>query len=141
MIENLSQSLNPEGSLVKIGDTGEVRLVGSQCSSCGNIVFPQTDVCPACMSEEISPINLSSQGTLYSWSVVHAAPKGWELPFIAAYVDLPEDVRVFAHIIDADPASLVMDMPVEVCMAFLGEDEAGQPLQSYAFTPIKFGEQ
>ena len=85
-------------------------------------------------------MSLSRRGTLYSWSVVHAAPKGWSLPFIAAYVDLPEGVRVFAHMVDVDPADLVMDMAVEVCMATLGTDETGATVESYSFVPVKEGD-
>jgi uncharacterized OB-fold protein len=82
---------------------------------------------------------LSREGTLYAFSLVHAAPKGWRLPFVAAYVDLPEDVRVFAHIVDCDPADLTVDMTVAVCDATLGEDEGGAPMEGFAFRPVDGG--
>ena len=40
----------------------------------------------------------TDSGSLYAWSVVHVAPKGWNVPYIAGYVDLPESVP-FAHIV------------------------------------------
>jgi uncharacterized OB-fold protein len=62
------------------------------------------------------------------------APKGWNVPYIAAYVDLADNVRVFAHICGVDPETLAMDMPVTLTTAVLGDD-AGAPVESYAFTP------
>lgn len=138
--KELHEALNLAGDAVKRDAKGTVHLIATECNECSKRVFPPTDVCPECMSENVGPITLGTRGTLYSWSVVHAAPRGWTLPFIAAYVDLPEGVRVFAHMVDVDPAALVMDMPVEVCMATLGTDETGAAVESYSFVPVKAGE-
>jgi len=139
MSEELQEVFNLAGDAVTRDADGTVRLVGSECDDCNKRLFPPSDVCPECMSENLSPIKLSAEGTLYSWSVVHAAPKGWGLPFVAAYVDLPEEVRVFAHIVDADPDILEMEMPVKAQIAILGSDESGAPFESYAFTPLRKG--
>jgi uncharacterized OB-fold protein len=136
---DLHEALNLAGDAVERDGKGGVRLIASECADCGKRVFPPTDVCPECLSENLTRLRLSPRGTLYSWSVVHAAPKGWSLPFVAAYVDLPEGVRVFAHMVDVDPARLVMDMPVEVCMAALGTDETGAAVESYSFVPVTEG--
>ncbi len=135
--EELHEALNLAGDAVERDAEGVVRLVASECADCGKRVFPPTDVCPECMSENVARLTLSARGTLYSWSVVHAAPKGWSLPFVAAYVDLPDGVRVFAHMVDVDPNHLIMDMPVEVCMATLGTDETGAAVESYSFVPVR----
>ena len=138
--QELHEALNLAGDAVKRDAKGEARLVATECSECGKRVFPPTDVCPECMSENVGPLTLSDHGTLYSWSVVHAAPRGWTLPFVAAYVDLPEGVRVFAHMVDVDPDTLEMDMKMKVCMAVLGTDETGAPVESYSFVPVKDGD-
>jgi uncharacterized OB-fold protein len=138
--QELLEALNLAGDAVERDAMGKATILASECADCQKRVFPPTDVCPECLSEDLGRIALSQRGTLYSWSVVHAAPKGWSLPFIAAYVDLPEGVRVFAHMVDVDPADLVMDMAVEVCIARLGVDETGAPVESYSFVPVKEGE-
>ena len=138
--QELHEALNLAGGAVTRDTEGAVRLVATECGDCSKRVFPPTDVCPECMSENVGPITLGTRGPLYSWSVVHAAPRGWSLPYVAAYVDLPEGVRVFAHMVDVDPAALVMDMPMEVCMATLGTDETGAPVESYSFVPAQDGE-
>lgn len=110
-------------------------LIGSTCLECGARVFPPVAVCPECMSEKMADLPLSQEGTLYAWSVVHVAPKGWTVPYIAGYVDLPERVRIFTHVVGAQPEALRTDMKVRLTSATLGKDENGQPLESYAFTP------
>ena len=137
--QELHEALNLAGDAVERDADGQVRIVASECGECGKRVFPPTDVCPECLSENMTRLPLGQRGTLYSWSVVHAAPKGWTLPFVAAYVDLPEGVRVFAHMVGVDPLALEMDMPVEVCVATLGTDETGAPVESYSFVPVKEG--
>ena len=134
--EELHEQLNLAGDAVRFEADGSARLVGSLCGDCGAKVFPPAPVCPECMSETISNADLATDGTLYSWSVVHVAPKGWNVPYIAGYVDLADKVRVFTHIVNVDPANLEMDMPVSLTTAVLGEDD-GVPVNSYAFAPVK----
>jgi benzoylsuccinyl-CoA thiolase BbsA subunit len=86
------------------------------------------------MSEDLEPLALSREGRLYSWSTVYVAPKEWRVPYIAGYVDLPEGVRVFAHVV-GDGSRLAMDMKVRLTVAELGTDATGKPVTSYAFEP------
>jgi uncharacterized OB-fold protein len=122
------------GEALAYDERGAPFLIGSSCRSCGQRVFPPVHVCPECMSEDVQPLKLSRDGGLYSWSTVHVAPKEWRVPYVAGYVDLPEGVRVFAHIV-GDPARLAMDMKVRLTVAELGRDAAGAPVMSYAFEP------
>jgi len=137
--DQLKGALDLDGAALMRDEDGGPRLVGSECGECGQRVFPPTEVCPECMGEAMRPLALSRAGTLYSFSVVHAAPKGWTLPFIAGYVDLPEGVRVFAHIVEAEPRGLALDSPVELCVAALGADEEGTALRGFAFRPAGRG--
>lgn len=117
--------------------SGAPVLMGAECRDCRARVFPPVAVCPECMSENIGRIELAREGRLYTWSVVHVGPKGWRVPYIAAYVDLAEGVRVFTHVVGADPKTLTMDMTVRLTTADLGVDEAGKVFASYAFTPAR----
>ena len=137
--ESIAEVLFLAGDAVETDGGGSARLVGSACGNCGTKIFPPVSVCPECMSEDMSRIGLSTEGTLYSWSVVHVAPKGWKLPYIAGYVDLPEGVRVFSHIVGVEPGALRMDMTVKVCTARLGEEADGRPIESFAFAPVAGG--
>ena len=134
--EKLHEDFPLDGNALRIGADGAPTLIGMACGDCGAKAFPPAPVCPECMSENVADIDLSQTGSLYTWSVVHVAPKGWNVPYIAGYVDLPEGVRVFAHIVGVDPDALEMDMEVTLTTAKLGENEDG-PVESYAFTPVK----
>ena len=127
------------GDAVRTGADGAQQLVGSNCRSCATRVFPPVKICPECLSEDLEPVGLSRRGTLYSFSTVHVAPKGWIVPYVAGYVDLPEGVRVFTHVVGAPPDTLGMDMQVELTTAQLGSAEDGAAFSSYAFAPVGQG--
>jgi len=134
--EDIHEQYPLDGAALRLTADGTPTLIGLECGDCGTKAFPPAPVCPECMSENVGDLELSDRGSLYTWSVVHVAPRGWNVPYISGYVDLPEGVRVFAHIVGADPAELEMDMDVELTTAVLGANENG-PVESYAFTPVK----
>lgn len=109
-------------------------LIGQRCNDCGKVMFPKTGICPGCQSENLSDDELPTHGTLYSWSVVHVAPKPWLTPYVIGYVDLSDTVRVFSHI-GGDSAALTVDMPVALHAAIpaCGEHAPGTPL--FTFNP------
>ncbi len=111
------------------------QLIGSRCADCSMLVFPPQDYCPACASPNVTPTRLSRDGKLYTYSVVHIAPKGWQAPYVIGYVDLPEGVRVFSHISVGDTRQLQHDMPVRLALGILRTDELGQPVPSFLFVP------
>jgi uncharacterized OB-fold protein len=121
--------------LVVRDDAGASRLIGGRCRQCGTQSFPRAAVCTHCLSEEIEPVQLAEQGTLYSYTVVHQAPKGWVVPYALGYVDLPGDIRVLAHL-DAPAAEIAIDMKMRLGIGVVGADAEGAPLSSYIFKPV-----
>jgi uncharacterized OB-fold protein len=118
------------------GSGSGIRLIGQTCDDCGKSLFPRTGVCPACRSINLSDSEMPDRGVLYSWSVVHVAPKPWATPYVIGYVDLPNQVRVFSHIGGA-PDGLQVDMPVQLeAVAAASGGEAGtQP--PFRFSPVQ----
>ena len=123
------------GEAVRIGDDGRPTLIGSECADCATRVFPPVALCPECMGDGVAPLALARSGRLYSYTTVHVAPRGWTVPYIAGYVDLPEGVRVFTHVVGASEEQLAMEMEVELTTAALGTDGDGEAFSSYAFRP------
>lgn len=121
--------------LVVLDAAGTPRLIGGRCTKCGAVSFPRADVCTECLSDEIAETELAREGTLYSFSIVHQAPRGWSVPYALGYVDLADDVRVLAHI-DAPADRLAIDMPLRLSVGVVGADTAGAPLMTYTFTPV-----
>ena len=119
-------------ALVERDAEGKPRLRAGRCRECGALSFPSATVCANCLSENIEPTTLARDGVLYSYSIVHRAPRGWRVPYALGYVDLPEGIRVLAHLgIPAE--ALCVDLPVRLDAGIVGTDEQGAPLQSYIF--------
>jgi uncharacterized OB-fold protein len=117
---------------------GGPALVGGRCRACGEALFPYRPVCPACKRWEVERVHLSRTGTLYSFTVCHTAPLGWKAPYLQAYVELPEGVRVFTLISDeVTPAvdALEVGMPMELVAEAVGSDGAGREVVTYKFRP------
>jgi len=119
--EPLAMPLNPNQgrtlsqSEFETGNSGENKnLTGSQCKDCGFKLFPPTEVCPECLSRNMSPLHISTKGKLYCYTKVHVAPPSWVAPYLIGYVDMPEGVRVFGKIEVDREKDLRIDMPVVV---------------------------
>lgn len=120
--------------LVTIAADGKAALAGGRCRVCAALSFPRAEVCTECLSLEVEEATLSSEGRLYSYSVVHQAPKGWKVPYALGYVDLPEGVRVLAHI-DAPLQTIAIDQPVRLSLGVVATDASGADLSTYTFIP------
>lgn len=108
------------------------RLIAGKCRACGTLSFPKAPVCAACLSEDIGTAHLATVGTLYSFATVHQAPRNWIVPYTLGYVDLPDGVRVLAHIV-GEPR---VNSRVELGLGRVGTAPDGKPLTSYVFKPI-----
>jgi len=59
---------------------------------------------------------VSGNGTLYSWTVTQSAWPGHEdrTPYVCAYVELPEGIRILCNIFNAKPEDLRIGMPLKL---------------------------
>jgi uncharacterized OB-fold protein len=121
--------------LVALDASGAPHLIGGCCRKCQALSFPRASVCTNCLSEDIETVNLAAEGMLYSYSIVHQAPKGWLVPYVLGYIDLADNVRVLAHI-DVAPEKIAIDMPMRLAVGVVGADAFGASLSSYTFTAI-----
>lgn len=113
-------------------DEAEPRLIGARRGD-GEIVFPVPDGDAAALVE---PVALSRRGTLWSWTTQgfepkepYSGPQPFQ-PFLIGYVELPGEVIVETRIVDANPADLIIGMPME--FAIIPFDDARS---IYAFRP------
>jgi uncharacterized OB-fold protein len=111
-----------------------VRLHASRCERCGGLTFPARRECAACGGVE-EKVVLSGTGTLYSFSEIHVAPKGFATPYVVGYVDLPEGVRLFGQI-EGRAAELAVGGKVAVTLGAVRADAAGRPVISYKFKRV-----
>lgn len=94
----------------------EGRLMIAWCARCSRWVHPPVAECPDCGGALVArPV--SGQGTVFTYTVNHqpfnpAVP----VPYVIAIVELAEqaDLRVAANIVDCEPDSVRIGLPVEV---------------------------
>ncbi|SEH88949.1 hypothetical protein SAMN04489835_5320 [Mycolicibacterium rutilum] len=108
---------------------GDGRLLISRCVSCERWVSPPAADCPDC-GGELAPRAVSGRGTVFTYTVNHqpfnpAVP----VPYVVAIVELEEQVglRLAANIVDCEPDSVHIGLPVQVRFERQGQD---------AFVPV-----
>ncbi len=92
-------------------------LYVQQCRSCGKLRYYPRAVCPACLSDDTAWVLSSGLGTVYTYTVTYqnqAAGFRDALPYVLAYVELEEGVRLLTNIVDCAPDTVRIGMPVEV---------------------------
>jgi acetyl-CoA acetyltransferase/uncharacterized OB-fold protein len=80
---------------------GEHRVALQRCGACGRYRFPPGPLCGWCGSEQVSTVDVSGGGTVYSMVVAHVAVSpGYrgELPYTVATVELDEGPRLLGRI-------------------------------------------
>lgn len=114
-------------------------LVGEQCEHCNAKIFPPRDICPECGRETKTRFSFSGRGEVYSFTVVHDAPVGYEsqAPYAIALVRLAEGPLVTAQLTDVDAKDLRVGLPVEMVTRKLRtEGEEGLIQYGYKFRPM-----
>jgi uncharacterized OB-fold protein len=103
------------------------------CQSCAGRWFPPRDTCSTCASTEVEDIASDSHGVVYASSIVRIAPRGFQAPYVLAYVDI-SGVRLLAHCPTADQA-LAPGTPVRLAVAPIAKTGEGE-ITSYVVTPL-----
>ncbi len=106
---------------------GRHELILQRCRSCGTLQHRPRALCVSCLSGEIEHFPASGRGTVYSFTVTHQnqAPGFREaLPYVLAYVELEEGVRLLTNIVGWSPENVRIGLPVDVEFAQLEGDIA-----------------
>jgi uncharacterized OB-fold protein len=118
-------------------------LVGEVCPHCDAKIFPPRDVCPHCGGEAKTAFSFSGKGEVYSYTVLHDAPAGFETntPYAVALVKLEEGPVVTAQLTDLGEEKPRIGMPVEMVTRKIREDEneRGMLIYGYKFRPLGLG--
>ncbi len=114
-------------------------LVGEVCPSCQAKLFPPRDICPHCGGPAKTRFQLSGRGTVYSFSLVNAAPSGFEAyaPYVVALIALEEGPLLTAQLTDVEPEEVYIGMPVEMVTRRMRQDGAAGLIEhNYKFRPL-----
>jgi uncharacterized OB-fold protein len=126
------------------------RLLGSRCGSCSTVVFPVQDGCPRCGRPGMERTELSTRGTLWTWTTQDFLPKspyaGPESEadfagYLVGYVELPEGVRVVSRLVEVDRSEVEIGMELELVLFPFTVDPDGTEVVAYGFRPAEREEQ
>lgn len=102
--------------------SGVLRL--RNCPRCASFLAPTRPVC-ACGNAELTWVDTSGRGRIFSYTVVHRAPDPAfraELPYVIAVVELEEGARLLSNITGCAPAEVRVGMPVRAVFEQLAPD-------------------
>jgi uncharacterized OB-fold protein len=92
-------------------------------------------VCPRCKRRGTERVPVGDGATLFSFTVCHAAPAGWRAPYLQAYVELPERLRVFTLVTSAvEPRADALEVgePMDLVVEPV---HPGSDVVTYKFAP------
>jgi uncharacterized OB-fold protein len=116
---------------------GEPHLVASECTSCGARFFDRRSACAGCGLQEFRSVDVPREGDLRSFTIVHFAAEGVEVPFVAGLVDCGgTSVRGNVVNVAPDPEHVSLGMKVRLTTVPMGTDESGVEAIGYGFEPI-----
>jgi uncharacterized OB-fold protein len=104
-------------------------LIGGRCRACGTLRFPALDVCPSCQGDDCEQVPLSTTGTVFTFTIVHASPPGYlgESPYAYGVVELPEGLRVTTTLLADDLSTIAIGDRCTFALLTLGA------VQSFAY--------
>lgn len=92
-------------------------LYVQRCRACGTSRYYTRALCPACLSADTEWVRCCGRGTVYTFTVTHQnqAPGFREdLPYVLAYVELEEGIRMLTNVVGCAPDEVRIGMSVEV---------------------------
>lgn len=95
---------------------GEGRIELPRCRSCARLVFYPRSFCPTCHSSDVVWEEISGEGRIYTYSVVHRATHPWfmdKTPYVYAIVELDAGVRLPTTIVGTEPGGVAIGQRVE----------------------------
>lgn len=105
-----------------------IHLCASKKISTGDVYFPPLPS-DSPLINEFCRITLSETGSLYSFTIIHPSPKSGRAPFILAYVDFAEKVRIFGRL----QMSSSEERPIIGMSVTVGLEDKEDGYQRYVF--------
>jgi uncharacterized OB-fold protein len=117
-----------------LGD--DPHLVAHECTSCGARYFDRRNACAACSGTEFRAVDVATEGTVETFTIVAQAAPGIPVPFVAAMVDC-DGTPVRTNIINTkpDPEHVSTGMKVRLATFSLGTDDNGVEAIGFGFEP------
>lgn len=105
----------------------EERLIVQTCKACGHVQFYPRALCVKCEGRDLDWRDAKPNGKVHTFTIVHRAPTlafKADAPYVLALIDLDDGFRMMMNIVNCEPESIAIDMPVRIVF----EDRDGQRL-------------
>jgi uncharacterized OB-fold protein len=94
-----------------------------RCQACRAYVFIPQPLCSACQSDALEWVESPGRGRVYSYTVVHRPPRpAFQAPYVVAIVEMDEGWHMLTNLVDCDPESVAVGMPVEVAFRRMSDE-------------------
>lgn len=106
--------------------TAQGRFQLQRCDDCNTVIWFPRRQCPTCWKEDLSTFDATGKGVVYSYTIIRKGAMAYKeaAPFVVAYVELEEGPRVMTNIVDCDPESVTVGMPVSIVFHDTGNGNA-----------------
>lgn len=124
-----------DGSMAN--DAEGFHIYGSSCPDCGWRAFPRSEWCANCLrGPGLERFELPLLGKLYAYTEVYVGPERLRPPYVAGYIDLAEDLRLFARSA-VEVARLRIGQSVRLRPGVVAYGENDVPAWGYTFEPAE----
>jgi uncharacterized protein len=124
----------PFVSYLELGDNPH--LVANECTSCGARFFDRRNACASCFNTDFKKVDIATEGTLTSFTIVAFAAPGVPVPFVSGIIDCDgTHVRGNLANVEPDPEHVTLGMKLRLTTVPIGTDEAGTEAINFAFEP------
>jgi uncharacterized protein len=110
-------------------------LYVQKCRTCGTVFYYPRSFCPEDLSADLEWLRCSGKGTIYTFTITRQNQSAGfrdKVPYVMAYVELEEGVRMLTNIVGCTPEEVKIGMPVEVTF-----NDATPELSFPLFRPAK----
>ena len=111
-------------------------LVAHECTNCSARFFDRRNACAACFATDFTAVDVPTEGTVRSFTIVTFAAPGVDVPFVASVVDCG-GTSVKGHIVNCppDPEHVKLGMNVRLATYSMGADDHGVEAINFGFEP------
>ena len=120
---------------LQLGD--EPHLIAHECTQCKARFFDRRNACASCFGTDFETVDVPTEGTLRSFTIVTFAPPGVPVPFVAGVVDAGgTSVRTNIINVEADDQHVRLGMKVRLATYSLGTDDDGVEAIGFGYEPL-----
>jgi uncharacterized OB-fold protein len=125
----------PYVGYLELGD--DPHLVAQECRSCGALFLDRRNACASCGATEFTTRQLSGDGTVRAFTIVHRATPDVQVPYVSAIVDLDGGGVVKANLVGVEPVpdQVPLGMRVTLTTFAVGTDSDGVEAVGFGYRP------